>query len=106
MQHLIRKIERTHYLTIHPIPLLLIILNRLLPPRLSLLPLLLRKIRPVKRTRSPQTKPGPHALQIEQMSRMAGQPHDERVLILQKRVITYRTGLVWFQRGARDSIEN
>jgi hypothetical protein len=40
------------------------------------------------------------------MSRMAGQPHDERVLILQKRVITYRTGLVWFQRGARDSIEN
>lgn len=41
------------YLTIHPIPLLFLILirNNRLPPRLSLLPLFLRKIHPIKRTR-------------------------------------------------------
>lgn len=91
--------------SIHPIPLLLFILLRQLPPRLRLLPLLLREIRPIKRTSPPQPQPRPHTLQIKQMSRMTRQPHNKRVLILQERIIAYRTDLGGVQRGTGDAVE-
>lgn len=115
MQHLIRIFlpnSDPHYhrliptLTVHPIPLLFVILHRLLPPSLRLLPLLLRKIRPVKRTRPPQTQPRPHTLHIKQMRRMTRQPHNKRVLVLQEGVVADRTGLVRLERCSRDAIEH
>lgn len=84
------------FLSIHPIPLLLLIIvhHRLLSPRRLPLPLPLAEIRPVKRTGPAQAQPRPDTLEIEQMRRVAGELHDERVLVFEKGVVADGTDLV------------
>lgn len=103
--------------TVHPIPLLLIVLPisivsrrppllRGLSPLLTLLPLNLPEIRPIQWTRTPQPQPGPHTLEIKQMCRMAWKPNHQRIRIIEERIVTDGAGLRLCQERTGDAFES
>lgn len=80
-------------LTVHAIPLLLVILLSKLLALFSLVPQLFGEVGTIQRASAPQSEPWAYAFKIEEVCWVAGQLDDKRVLILQERVVADRADL-------------